>query len=316
MRLRALVLFAALPPLLYAAAARTQSADIGAEQERIRCATRLSMALLRQSPSPELLAATDPQAEIDALLADDAFVINFARFINSRFNIDPGEAPAEDATFFLARHILREGKPWRDLFDGPYQVEAFLNANGQPRARVIDDPDGLGFFRSPTWMRRYAGNEEDGYRLVAAFRIQQNIIGLDVSAINTAPDQDISAEGRKSPACSGCHYDSYFALDKVAKILSRRVGEDEDIVFVEPDEGPQEILGGQTIANDAELVGALLDSTDFQFQTCRLTFEFLYGRPENDCEAPLFDACVDAFAASGDVRDAIRTVATDPGFCD
>lgn len=285
------------------------------EQARLRCATRVSMALLGQSPDGELLAAEDPRAQVERLLADPAFVTNFARFVNSQLNDEPGEQPVEDASFFLARHVLQQGLPWRELFTGQFMVVPNPETGG-PRAIVVDDPDGLGYFRSPAWMRRYAGNEEDGYRLVAAYRIQQNIIGLDLDGIDSVPDQDLSAAGRMAPACSGCHYDSYFALDKVAKILSRVQGEDDDMTFIPPDEGPQEILGGQMIANDAELVEALVDSTDFSFRTCRLAFQYLYGRNENTCEGPLFDRCIDAFEQTGKVQDAIRAVASDASFCE
>ena len=152
--------------------------------------------------------------------------------------------------------------------------------------------------------------------LNAAYRIQQNIIGLDVSAVTTAPGMDISATGRQSAACSGCHYDSYFALDKVAKILPRKSGPDDNPTFSPPSEGPQPLLDGRMIADDKALVGALVDSTDHKFRTCRLAFQFLYGRPEATCEAALFDACVDAYTETKDVRAALRTIAQDPGFCE
>ena len=317
MRLRiASVLAIAAALALTATQARTEDPDVAEERARVRCATRLSTALLGRAPSPELLASPDPQAEVDALLRENAFIGNFSRFVNSRLNDEPGEIPAADATFFLVRHILRNDRPWREVFDGPYRVEPAENNNGNPTARVVDDPDGLGYFRSPVWMRRYAGNEEDGYRLTAAYRIMQNTIGLDVSAVNTAPDQDLSATGRMAAACRGCHYDSFFALDHAARVLSRRSGEGDDMTFIPPNEGPQQLLDGRTIANDAELVATLVDSVDFRFRTCRLVFEYAYGRAENSCEAPLFDACVDAFEQTGDVRDALATIVRDPSFCE
>jgi hypothetical protein len=287
------------------------------EAARVRCATRLSLSLTGQAPSDALLADPDPQSKVDALLLDPAFIDQFSRFMNSKLNPEPGMTPASDATYFLAKHVLESGKPWRELFDGKYRVEAVPAAGGNPAtARVVDDAEGLGYFRSRPWMVRYAGNEEDGYRLNAAFRIQQNIIGLDVGAVTSQPGTDISATGRMATGCRGCHYDMYFALDKVAKVLSKRSGPDDNIVFVPPTEGPQQLLDGRMIANDAELVKALVESTDHKFRTCRLAFEFLYGRGEATCEAALFDQCIDAYTATGDVRDALRTVAKDPGYCE
>jgi hypothetical protein len=284
---------------------------------RVRCATRLSLALTGRPPSATLLAAADPQAEVDALLADDAFVDQFARYVNSEMNPEPGMTPAADATYFLAQYVLKNQRPWHELFDGQYRVEVVPAANGMPAtAQVVADANGLGYFRSRPWMVRYAGNEEEGYRLSAAFRIQQNVIGLDVGAVTNAPGTDISATGRMASGCRSCHYDQYFALDKVAKVLSRKTGPDTNIVFVAPTEGPQTVLDGKTIANDAELVSALVESTDHKFRTCRLAFQFLYGRPEASCEAELFDKCIDAYTTTGDMRAVLRTIATDPGYCE
>lgn len=285
------------------------------EAARLRCATRLSIGLTGKSPSADLIANADPQSQVDALLADPAFIEQFSRFMNAELNPEPGETPQRDATYYLAKHVLENNRPWHELFDGPYDVIAD-GTTTPASAQVVDNPAGLGYFRSRPWMLRYAGNEQQGYRLVAAFRIQQNIIGLDVTAVTTAPDVDISANGRMSSACSGCHYDSYFALDKVAKILSRVTGPADAQTFTPPTEGPQQLLDGRMIANDKELVDALVTSTQFKFRTCRLAFQFLYGRPEASCEAPLFDKCIDAFEQTGDIRAALRTLAQDSGFCE
>jgi hypothetical protein len=226
-------------------------------------------------------------------------------------------APAADATYFLAQYVLKNNRPWHELFDGQYRVEAVPASGTMPAtAQVVADPNGLGYFRSRPWMVRYAGNEEQGYRLSAAFRIQQNVIGLDVGAVTNAPGVDISASGRMATGCRSCHYDQYFALDKVAKVLSRKVGPDTNLTFEPPTEGPQTVLDGKTIANDADLVAALVESTDHKFRTCRLGFQFLYGRPEASCEAELFDKCIDAYTTTGDMRAVLRTIATDPGYCE
>jgi hypothetical protein len=285
------------------------------EAARHRCATRLSIGLTGKAPSADLLANADPQSQVDAMLADPAFIEQFSRFMNAELNPEPGETPQRDATYYLARHVLQNNRPWHELFDGPYDVLAD-GTTTPASAQVVDNPDGLGYFRSRPWMLRYAGNEEAGLRLVAAFRIQQNIIGLDVTAVTTAPDVDISANGRKSTACSGCHYDSYFALDKVAAVLSRVSGPADNPTFIAPTGPAQQLLDGRMIANDKELVGALVTSTQFKFRTCRLAFQYLYGRSEANCEAPLFDKCIDAFEQTGDVRAALKTIAQDPGYCE
>jgi hypothetical protein len=304
------------PVLALALAAPAAPTDDEAELKRVRCATRLSISLTGLSPSADLLAAADPQTMVGALLDTPEFHERFARFVNRSFNEEPGDLPVEDASYWLARKVVSEGLPWRELFTGAFRVVAATTADGKPTAQVNDDDNGLGYFRSPAWMRRYAGNEEAGYRLVSAYRIMQNLVGLELQAIDSVPDQDLSAAGRMAAECRGCHYDSPFALDKVAKILSRRQGEGADMTFVAPDEGPQTLLDGQSIADDRQLVEALADSTNFRFRACRLAFQYLYGRAENKCDGPLFDRCVDAFEATGLIQSALATIAEDPGFCE
>jgi len=289
------------------------------EPARNRCASRVALSLTGQAPSTSLLASTDPQSEVATLLASPAFAERFARFINSQFNAEPATAatPEQDSAYYLAKHILTNNRPWHELFDGPYNIEPVAAVGTTPAtARVVDDANGLGYFRSRPWMVRYAGNEQQGYRLNSAFRIQQNIIGLDVSAVTNAVGTDTSANGRLAAGCRSCHYDSYFALDKVAKILSRRDVNATTITFIPSTEPAQALLDGRMIANDKELVQALVSSTDHQFRTCRLAFMFLYGRPEASCETALFDACIDAYTQTGDIRAALSTIVKDDGFCE
>lgn len=305
----------ALGPILAGALALTvglakpqrATADGAAEaaEKRERCATRLSIALLGQSPTAELLAAQDPQASVDTMLKDPDFVERFSRFVNSQFNPEPGANVQEDASYTLAKYVMTNDKPWKDMFVGPYDVTD----------TVTDDPDGLGYFRSTAWMRRFAGNELAGYRIVAAYRILQNTTGLALTATTAVDGVDLSAQGRQAPACAGCHYQNWYALDKVAKILSKRNGEGNNMTFTPPNEGAQQILGGKAIANDKELVESLVASENFKFNACRLAMGFLYGRDENTCEAKVFDACVDAFTAKGTMTAAVATIAKDPTFC-
>ena len=279
--------------------------EAAAKEKAERCATRVSIALTGKTATSELLAAADPQANVDAILADAAFIERFARFVNSEFNTEPGETAADDSAYTLAKYILEQKKPWHEMFDGQYAVTDTVTA----------DPQGLGYFRSEPWMRRYAGNEPAGYRLPAAYRFLQNTTGLKLTAVTNAAGVDISATGRQAAACAGCHYQKWYALDLVAKVLSKRKGQNANMTFTPPSEGPQKILDGKMIANDKELVDALLQSEDFTFNQCRLAFQYLYGRPENSCEAGVFDKCVDAFKKDGTIQSALATIAKDPTFC-
>jgi hypothetical protein len=276
-----------------------------AAEKRERCATRLSVAILGKSPTPELVAAPNPQDSVPSLLGSADFVERFARFVNAEFNPEPGETIPDDASYTLAKYVLTNDKPWKDMFVGQYDVTDVVTA----------DPNGLGYFRSRPWMVRYAGNELAGYRLVSAYRILQNTTGLVLTATTNVEGVDLSTSGRQAPACAGCHYQKWYALDKVARVLSKRTGPANNPTFTPPTEGPQQILGGQTINNDKELVEGLVASEDFKFNVCRIAFKYLYGRAETTCEGAVFDKCVDAFGADGKMTSALSAVARDASYC-
>jgi hypothetical protein len=303
-----------LPVALAAAGAWAQSStDPG---HNARCATRLSVAFLGTTPSSVLLANPSPQSQIDVLMQDPAFVERFARFINATFNSMPASLPEQDAAYWLSKVILTTNQPWKQLFIGPYRVDApDPSVGGDPQ--VVSDANGLGYFRSMPWEVEYAGNEEAGYKLRTAYRMMNNIIGLHLVPATNAPGADVSATGRQRAQCAGCHYNSVFALDKVARALTKRVGTGANITFAPPDptQLPQTVLGGVQINTDADVVNALVNSTSFQFRACRLAFLYLYGRNEYTCEGPLFDACVDAFNTDGRIQSALKTVAGDATFC-
>lgn len=278
--------------------------------ETNRCAVKLAVTLTGRSPSTALLASPNPQSQVDALLTDAAFVERFARFVNARFNDEPGATSVEDAAYHLSKHVLTNRLPWSDLFLGSFRVDTVNNA-----VAVVPDGNGLGYLRSPAWLRRYAGNEEQGIKLSTAYRLLNNITGVTLTAAVVVPGLDVSVQGRRNAACSGCHFDSWFALDKLASVLTKRVGAGDTMRFEAPTAGPQQLLNGQTIADDRGLVTALVNSTEFEFNACRLAFGFVYGRKELACEGPLFDRCVDAFRAQRTMQSAIATLTKDPSFC-
>lgn len=300
---RRFALLVALVPLISLAQPTT---PLDAE----RCAVKLAVTLTGKSPDAALRTNANPQSQVDALLGSTAFVERLARFINSRFNDEPGATSADDAAYHLAKHVLTNRQPWRQLFLGPYRVDTVNGA-----VAVVNDANGLGYLRSPAWLKRYAGNEEQGVKLSTAYRLLNNITGISLTAAVQVPGLDVSAQGRRSPACSGCHYDQWFALDKLASVLTRRVGTGDTMRFEPPTAGPQQLLDGRTISNDKELVTALVGSTEFEFNVCRTAFQFVHGRKELDCEGPLFDRCVDAFRAEGTLQAAIATLTKDASFC-
>jgi len=290
-------------------AAHAQTADQLMKQQR--CAVRIAIAITGKTPSPDLLSSPDPQAQADALLSTVDFTERFSRFINMQFNRTPGATDDQDAAYYLAYKVLNEGRQWRDLFIGPFSVVT----NEADAVVVKDDPNGLGYFRSPAWLKRYAGNEPNGVKLSTAYRIYNNTIGLHLVPSTNAAGADITATGRHASGCSGCHFDSMYGLDTTASILTKRNGTGATMTFDPPTASAATILGGITVHDDKELVTALVNSDAFNFRTCRLAFNFLYGRNENRCEGPVFDACMKEFRSQGTVQSALAAVVKDPTFC-
>lgn len=309
-------LVAALVPVLAAGAAlltKTNAHADGAEddaaEQRERCAVRLSMALIGASPSSALLSSADPQSMVDNLVKSGEFNDRFASFINSEMSKTPGETAANDPVYALAKYVLAQNKPWTDLFVGPYALTATDTG-----IDVSADPNGVGYFRSDLWRRIYAGNDEQGAMLVAAFRIVQNTTGLTlVPSVGVAGEaRDLNE--RKNPPCSGCHFEPWYALDKIATLLPTRQGKGDDMELIPASGDPVNLLG-KSIKDDKELITTLVDSDGWRFNQCRRVFKFLYGRQENQCEAKVFDACVDALTTQKTIQAAVATVAKDPSFC-
>jgi hypothetical protein len=295
--------------LLTKKSAHAEDATADKAELNERCAVRLSMALVGDSPEAALATSSDPQSAVDAMVQSPAFMERFARFFNSEVSGSPSEAPGNDPVYYLAHHVLTQNKPWSDLFIGPYALTP--TADG---VTISADPNGAGYFRSPLWRKKFAGNEEEGAMLVAAFRMVQNTTGLELKASVGNAGEDRGLTGRKATACKGCHFDEWYALDKIATLLPKRVGTGDAMTFTPPTAGPQPLLG-KTIKDDKELLQTLVASDGWRFNQCRRVFKFLYGRPENQCEAKVFDACVDTLNTTKSIKAAVAVVAKDPSFC-
>jgi hypothetical protein len=291
-------------------------ATVDVAEKAEKCATRVSIAMVGEGASTDLLKSPSPQSAYDTLAKDPRFVERFSRFINSEFNPRPGMKPVEDAAYYMTKYVLTKNKPWTEMFVGKYDVTPQTPDQGDSEAVVTDKADGLGYFRSRAWMVRYAGNETEGVRISTAYRMMQNTIGLKLIAETNAPEADVSAKGRQANPCVTCHYQPWFALDKVATVLGKRNGTGDEMTFDPPKGGKQNILGGVSVANDAELVKALVANEAFDVNACRLAFKYLYGRAEVSCDGPAFDACVAAFKKDKLITTALGTVAKDPNFCE
>jgi hypothetical protein len=282
-------------------------------QQRLRCAARLAANVLGTAPTSALLTATNPQDQVPALLQDPLFIDRFAGFIQSRFAPEPTPFKVEDAPFYLTRKILSEGYKWRDLYVGPFTFARQAgDTNGvyDPIIAVDAVNGGYGFFQSTDWRTRFRGNELEGYRIVHAYRILNNVLGIELkAALNTT---GVGSDGRKSAQCAGCHYHPVFGLDLIARVLPKRT---QYTTSSPPYDAPQVLVGGQTINNEKELLQALVASPDFQFNACRLAMRYAYGRPEYQCEGPTFDACMSAFASQETMQSALAAILRHPTYC-
>lgn len=239
-----------------------------------------------------------------------AFPNRFASFVNAKWQREQSTQGDRNAPYIVAQYVVGNRLPWRQTFLGRYDIDFFEGRN-----KVIDSPEGLGYFRVKKWLQVYAGNEAQGYKLSTAYRILNNTLGIHLTAApNNTAVPDSSATGRAAPGCTGCHFEGPYPLDKVARVLTRRVGMGEMMSFAPPSDGPQ-MLWGHSVKDDEELVSLLVNSEQFTFNTCRLVFEFMYGRTESTCDAPVFDACVAGFEAEGTIQAAIMGMVRHPDYC-
>ena len=316
--LRTKRIWVAAAPLLAAGAfglfQKPASAEKPSSAESIaRCATRLKTSFLGKGATDAELKAADPQAAVDAYLKAPEFVELFARFLNSELNPAPGMTSAEDATYHLGKYVLSNDLPYKDLFLGKFNV-VVPNAQQPNNVVVQPDPNGLGYFRSRAWLVRYAGNELAGIKIVTGYRIMQNITGLKLQAVSNAEGVDTSKAGRSAGVCAQCHFQDWSALDKVASILTVRKGTGATMTF-DPPAATTVDIDGKAVTDDASLAARLVESENYNFNTCRLAFKFLYGRPENTCESQVFDKCVTEFKKTGKIQTALSTIAKDDSFC-
>ncbi len=237
------------------------------------------------------------------------FAKRFAGFVSSKWQKEQSTEKQHNAPFIVVKHVVGNGLPWKHVFTGKYDINFFESAQ-----QVISSPTGLGYFRVKEWQLQYAGNELAGYKLATAYRMLNNMLGIQLRAAANNTLGDASAVGRAAPGCAGCHFKGPYPLDTIARVLNRRVGFGADVTFGPSSDGPQ-MLFGKMIADDAELVNALVSSSAFTFNTCRLSFEFLFGRPESTCEAPMFEACVQAFEAEGTIQAALMAMIRHPDYC-
>lgn len=279
--------------------------DLSADQ----CGRRLSMTLGLYWRTQGL--GPTPQTKVRELLAKPEVVRTFASFVNSRFNAQPADRPEQDVVVPMIRYVFANDLPWRDVFT----ARVAFGGGGTPTITADPTKPALGYFGSPVWLKRYAGNEPEGLMLVAAYRTLQNTLGLKLEPSPDNGGDDSGATGRERAECRSCHFDSPYALDKVARLLPVRQGTGGNAKVVTVPVTPQVLFNGLTVESHEQLVERLVSSQHFTFWSCRLAFEFAFGRPETACEAPLFEQCAATFEQTGRMRDALAVLLESPAFC-
>lgn len=277
-----------------------------------RCTRRMSHLLgMSVRSNTAALAGATPQQKAREWLGTPLAIRSFARFVNARFNPEPAANTSEDGVYAAVRFVLTNQKPWRELFTGRYVINHTNNLITEDAAAPA-----LGYFGSLGWQKRYLGNAPDGLMLRAAYRVMHDTVGLKLvpSAVNF--EGDATAVGRERAECRGCHFDSPYALDKVAGLLPRKQGTGGAAKAVVVPVTPAVILGRLSVDDFEDLVATLTAGDPFAFHSCRLAFEFVYGRPESGCEADAFDRCVDAFTRTGSMTDALASYLEDPRYCE
>jgi len=279
-----------------------------------QCATRLSFAITGKAPTPAFLGSADPQLEgaVRALVDSEDFRERFARFANSQWNEGPGANSQEDATYHMVKHTLTTKLPWKNVFVGPYNV-----VDDNNNVRVESDSNGLGYTRSRAWMERYAGNEGDGVRISTAYRVMQNSFGVELGAINLPAGADTTVNGRNvQQPCKSCHFDQVTALDPASVPFPRVIRSNNQVSFGPPNTNPVDVLGGNTVIDDTDFMNLLAESIDAKYHACQLAYKYLTGRKEFSCDKSVMDSCLAAFESTGQIEDALVSIATDKTYCE
>jgi len=251
---------------------------------------------------------------VPEFLEQPGFASRWAAFLNSRFNAQPGLTAEDDVMVAVVRFVLENHRPWKDVFVGRFSM---TGPGGYPK--IVDDParPPYGFFGLAPWLKRYAGNASDGKMLQASYRILRAVVGLELVPSPQNATGDASLMGRQRPECRSCHFDSPYALDHVAALLPwyrKALGSNATVEAQVPT--PQVLFDGRQVQSLDELLALAVDSDAFHFWSCRLAFEFAVGRPETGCEAPVFDACVDALRQTGDIRAGLTAIMQQPSYCE
>ena len=274
---------------------------IGTPQEK--CNDKITNILLGRGPTIDELQMESSQL-IARHIKDDVFIERFSRHTNDYFNdsISSETQPRMPHTTWqrkLSKRTCLGEKCSRENTVLWPKVKVKISAL-EFKTMIKES-----YFTSRDWSIRYEGNEEAGFQLKKAYRIPHNIVGLRLPAI------DAQGADRKDPTgtCYSCHFNpkNAFALDLIAQALPlKRIenGEPRSGEFVEPNypdiTAAPDVLLATDVVGLKSVVSILLSDKfkpDYQFNTCRMVFNFVFGRDDTKAvkDDLLFDVCMKSF---------------------
>ena len=130
--------------------------------------------------------------------------------------------------------------------------------------------------------------------LAASFRILSNTTGLELTpSVGNAGDDRTATGARAGVQAAATSTTGSRSTSSRGSCRSKRHGRRDDV------HAADRRAAAAPRQDDRERQGARRDARRLRrvaFNQCRHVFKFLYGRDENQCEAKVFDACVDALA--------------------
>ena len=280
----------------------------------MQCSQKLHSTLYGRSATSQELNIANPMSTVDAMMSNDEFIEKFSMYVNAHMNWLPGDGKRNNPVYMAMKYYIfkdNQEKPWKELFTGGYD----LYDNGyNPRE------DNSGYFSDRNWKKVYKGNEEFGYKLRTAYLILNNQIGLNLEAltVNNAGGSGRNARQDPNNVCVACHFNSDFALDRIAQILplvDRQSSDAQNLIEIAA-LGPfnQEIYG-QTVSNLKELTEVLASLDAFNTNACNIAFQFVFGREHRGADKAIFEQCVDEFKQDGHITASVKHFVDSDIFC-
>ncbi|HEY7772414.1 MAG TPA: hypothetical protein VIC26_04480 [Marinagarivorans sp.] len=280
----------------------------------MQCSQKLHSTLYGRSATAAELTIADPMSHVDEMMSNDEFIEKFSMYINAHMNWLPGDGKRQNPVYMAMKHYIfqdNQEKPWKELFTGGYS----LYDNGyNPREEKT------GYFSDRNWKQVYKGNEEFGYKLRTAYLILNNQIGLNLDALTVNSTGGSGRDARQDPdnVCVACHFNSDFALDRIAQILplvDRESSDAQNLIEIAAPGPFNQLIYGQPVSSLEDLTAVLSTLDAFNTNACNIAFQFVFGRDHRGADKALFDQCVTEFKTDGRITTSVKHFLESDIFC-